>query len=454
MSLSVIKRSAVICGCLKNTKKCYLCGKFLNMSVKRGVLALSPVFVLLAVYLCGSLLAGDFYKVPISVAFVAAAVYGISLLKGYNLQERVGIFSRGAANADIMYMIWIFCLAGIFASSAKAMGAVDATVALTLKVVPSNFLPAGIFIAACFISMAIGTSVGTIVALAPVVTAMSQQIGCDTAWLVAIVVGGAFFGDNLSFISDTTIAATQSQGCKMSDKFKTNFKIVIPAALAALCLYLFGNQTTEYSVVEQSVEWIKTIPYLLVIIMALLGINVLVVLIVGTAVADVIGLVSGGFNLLQIFTAAGEGLNSMCELILVTLLAGGVMAVVREMGGFEFLINRLTSRVSSRRGAEAVVALLTALTNICTANNTIAILTVGPIARDLSAQYSIPPRKSASLMDTASCIVQGFLPYGAQLLMAAGLSAVSPVEILPYLYYPFMVGIMVALSILLQFPKR
>ena len=454
MSLSVIKRSAVICGCLKNIKKYYLCGKFLNMSVKRGVLALSPVFVLLAVYLCGSLLAGDFYKVPISVAFVAAAVYGISLLKGYNLQERVGIFSRGAANPDIMYMIWIFCLAGIFASSAKTMGAVDATVALTLKAVPSNFLPAGIFIAACFISMAIGTSVGTIVALAPVVTAMSQQIGCDTAWLVAIVVGGAFFGDNLSFISDTTIAATQSQGCKMSDKFKTNFKIVIPAALATLCLYIFGNQTAVYSVVEQSVEWIKALPYLLVIVMALLGINVLVVLIVGTAVADVIGLVSGGFNLLQIFTAAGEGLNSMCELILVTLLAGGVMAVVREMGGFEFLINRLTSRVSSRRGAEAVVALLTALTNICTANNTIAILTVGPIARDLSVQYSIPPRKSASLMDTASCVVQGFLPYGAQLLMAAGLSAVSPVEILPYLYYPFMVGIMVALSILLQFPKR
>ena len=424
------------------------------MNSKRGLLALSPVFVLLAVYLCGSLLAGDFYKVPISVAFVVAAIYGIILLKGHNLQERVGIFSHGAANPDIMYMIWIFCLAGIFASSAKVMGAVDATVALTLKAVPSAYLPAGIFIASCFISMAIGTSVGTIVALTPVVTVMSQQIGCDTAWLVAIVVGGAFFGDNLSFISDTTIAATQSQGCKMSDKFKTNFRIVLPAALATLCLYLFGHQAAEYSVVEQSVEWFKALPYLLVMIMALAGVNVLVVLIVGTVLADLIGLMGEGFTLLSIFTSAGEGLNSMCELILVTLLAGGVMAVVKQLGGFDYLIEQLTRKVSSKRGAEGVVALLTALTNFCTANNTIAILTVGPIARDLSVRYGISPRKSASLMDTASCVIQGFLPYGAQLLMAAGLSGVSSIEVLPHLYYPFMVGVMVLLSIVLQFPRR
>lgn len=425
-----------------------------EMKNSRGILALTPVVVLLAVYLSGALLAGDFYRVSIAVAFVVAAIYGLIIMRGYNLQERVGIFSRGAANPDIMYMIWIFCLAGIFASSAKAMGAVDATVALTLNIVPTNFLPAGIFIAACFISMAIGTSVGTIVALTPVVTVMAPQVGCSTAWLVAIVVGGAFFGDNLSFISDTTIAATQSQGCKMKDKFKTNFAIVLPAAIATLCIYLFGNQATEYALVEQSVEWFKAIPYLVVIILALVGVNVLVVLIVGTIIANLMALIDGDFELLTIFTAAGEGLNSMCELILVTLLAGGVMAIVRELGGFDYLIDKMTKKVSSRRGAEAVIALLTAVTNFCTANNTISILTVGPIARDLSTRYGVPARKSASLMDTISCFVQGFLPYGAQLLMAAGLAAISPMEIVLHLYYPFLIFIMSVVSIIIQFPKR
>ena len=428
--------------------------KMYEMKNSRGILALTPVVVLLAVYLSGALLAGDFYRVSIAVAFVVAAIYGLIIMRGYNLQERVGIFSRGAANPDIMYMIWIFCLAGIFASSAKAMGAVDATVALTLNIVPTNFLPAGIFIAACFISMAIGTSVGTIVALTPVVTVMAPQVGCSTAWLVAIVVGGAFFGDNLSFISDTTIAATQSQGCKMKDKFKANFAIVLPAAIATLCIYLFGNQATEYALVEQSVEWFKAIPYLVVIILALVGVNVLVVLIVGTIIANLMALIDGDFELLTIFTAAGEGLNSMCELILVTLLAGGVMAIVRELGGFDYLIDKMTKKVSSRRGAEAVIALLTAVTNFCTANNTISILTVGPIARDLSTRYGVPARKSASLMDTISCFVQGFLPYGAQLLMAAGLAAISPMEIVLHLYYPFLIFIMSVVSIIIQFPKR
>ena len=424
------------------------------MTILRGIVTLSPIFVLLATYLIGALLAGDFYRVPISVAFIVSAIYGMILLKGHNLQERIGIFSRGAANPDIMYMIWIFCLAGIFASTAKAMGAVDTTVALTLQAIPSNFLPAGIFIAACFISMAIGTSVGTIVALTPVVTTMAPQIGCSTAWLVAIVVGGAFFGDNLSFISDTTIAATQSQGCKMKDKFRTNFAIVLPAAIVTLCLYLFGNQATEYIATNSAIEWFKAMPYLLVIVLALCGVNVLMVLIIGTISTAFIGLTSGSLAPLSIFISAGEGLNSMCELILVTLLAGGVMAIVKELGGFSFLIEQLTKNIRSRRTAEFVIATLTALTNFCTANNTIAILTVGPIARDLSAKYAIPARKSASLMDTASCIVQGYLPYGAQLLMAAGLAAISPVEIIPHLYYPFLIGCMVIVSIIFKFPRR
>ena len=420
----------------------------------RGALALTPIVVLLAVYLAGALLAGDFYRIPISVSFVVAVIYAISLLRGYNFQERIGLFSQGAANPDIMYMVWIFCLAGIFASSAKAMGAVDATVAITLRFVPSAYLPAGIFVAACFVSMAIGTSVGTIVALTPVVTAMATALGCDVAWLVAIVVGGAFFGDNLSFISDTTIAATQSQGCRMKDKFRTNFVLALPAALATLALYLFGEGTEGAVAMTQSAEWFRAVPYLLVIILALVGVNVLVVLLVGIVVTDAIGLMAGdGFTMLSVFESAGEGLSSMCELILVTLFAGGLMNLVRAAGGFEFLTRALTRRIKGRRGAEAVIALLTALTNLCTANNTIAILTMGSIARDLSQRYGVAARKSASLMDTASCVVQGIVPYGAQLLMASGLASVSPVAIIPHLYYPMALGVMVVFAILFNFPR-
>ena len=422
-------------------------------SANRGTIALSPIFVLLLTYLGGALLAGDFYRVPIAVAFVAAGIYGALLLRGRSLKDRINIFSNGAANSDIMYMIWIFCMAGIFASSAKAMGSVDATVALTLRCIPGEFLPAGIFIAACFISMAIGTSVGTIVALTPVVTTMAPQIGCPTPWLVAIVVGGAFFGDNLSFISDTTIAATQSQRCKMSDKFRTNLIIVLPAAAITLCIYLFGNHTGDFQTPEQAIEWYKALPYLLVIILALTGMNVLLVLLTGIIFTDIIGIASGAFDTLAIFTSAGGGLNSMCELILVTLLAGGLMNTIKELGGFDYLIKVLTKNISSKRGAESVIALLTMLTNLCTANNTIAILTTGNIARELSQKYGISPRKSASLLDTSSCFVQGIIPYGAQLLMASGLAAISPIEIIPHLYYPLMTGIMVALSIATGLPK-
>lgn len=419
----------------------------------KGLLALSPIAVLLVVYLLASLLAGDFYKVPVSVAFVVAAVYGVFLLAGRSVRERIRIFSEGASHSDIMYMVWIFCLAGIFASIAKAMGAVDATVALMLKAVPGHFLPAGLFIASCFISMAIGTSVGTIVALTPVVTGLAAELGADNAWMVAIVVGGAFFGDNLSFISDTTIAATQSQGCRMKDKFKMNFFIVLPAALAVLAIYLFNSPELDVSVGGALGGWYKSLPYLLVIVLALTGMNVLVVLLCGIVVSALTGVLAGSLDLVAMFSAAGDGLQSMCELILVTLLAGGLMNVVKTAGGFEYLIHALTRRISSRKGAEAVIALLTGLTNLCTANNTIAILTTGSIAKDLSGKYGIEPRRSASIMDTVSCFVQGMIPYGAQVLMASGLAAVNPLQIIPHLYYPMMIGAMVVLAIVFGFPR-
>ena len=424
--------------------------------MKRGVLALSPVLILLVVYLAMALASGDFYRISISVAFVVAAIYAVAALRGISrsLQERVGVFSEGAANKNILYMIWIFVLAGIFASSAKAMGAVDVTVNFTLRFVPTEFLPAGIFMAACFVSISIGTSVGTIVALTPVVSGLAQQMGADTAQMVAIVVGGAFFGDNLSFISDTTIAATMSQGCKMKDKFRTNLLLVLPAALVSLGVYLFLGLSSGDGVEVASVaEWYKTIPYLLVLVCAIVGVDVLVVLVLGIVATIIIGLACGSLTGVSFCEAASGGVLSMGELIIITLMAGGLMNMVKQGGGFEFITRAITNRISGKRGAEAAIVGLTVLTDICTANNTIAIITVGPIARDLSERYRISPRKSASLMDTASCFAQGVLPYGAQLLMASGLAHISPLEIIPHLYYPMAIGVMVVLSIIFQFPR-
>ena len=424
--------------------------------MKKGLLALSPVVVLLVAYLAMAVASGDFYRISIAVAFVAAAVYAVAALRGISrsLQERVGVFSEGAADKNILYMIWIFILAGIFAASAKAMGVVDATVHFTLRFVPTEFLPAGIFVAACFVSLSIGTSVGTIVALTPVVTGLAQQMGADTAQMVAIVVGGAFFGDNLSFISDTTIAATMSQGCKMKDKFRTNLLLVLPAAILSLALYLFLGLSGAEGVAAASVaEWYKAIPYLLVLVCAVAGMDVLVVLVLGIVATIIIGLACGSLTGVSFCEAASGGVLAMGELIIITLMAGGLMNMVKQSGGFEFITRAITRRVSGKRGAESAIAGLTLLTDICTANNTIAIITVGPIARELSERYDISPRKSASLMDTASCFAQGVLPYGAQLLMASGLASISPLEIIPHLYYPMAIGVMVVLSIILQFPR-
>ncbi len=427
----------------------------IGKSMRRGLLALSPIVVLLTIYLAGSIVAGDFYRIPIAVAFVVAAVYAVAITRGETLAERIDRFSQGAANTRIMLMVWIFVLAGAFAAVAKAMGAVDATVNFTLCFIPGNYLPAGIFLATCFISMSIGTSVGTIVALTPVVTAIASQLGCDVAWLVAIVVGGAFFGDNLSFISDTTIAATQTQGCSMRSKFRTNIMLVLPAALFTLLMYAFSGASLTEAVggsVSPS-DWVKVIPYIIVIAAALFGINVLLVLILGIVTAFIIGLSFGEFDVIGFFSAAGEGIQSMCELIIITMLAGGLLEIVRANGGIDFLIRIVTLRIRSRRLAEFAIVLLTMLANICTANNTIAILTVGTISREMSQKYGIAPRRAASLLDTASCFVQGVLPYGAQLLMASGLAAVSPLAIIPHLYYPMCVGIVLLLSIMLR-PQR
>ncbi len=416
-------------------------------------MALVPLVVFLGIYLIGSLLAGDFYKISITIAGMVASIVAVGMTRR-PLSEAIGDYSRGATDHNIMLMIWIFVLAGAFAASTKAMGAVDATVALTLRVVPEQFLPAGIFIAACFTSLSIGTSVGTIVALTPIASAIASQTGGSVAWMVAIVVGGALFGDNLSFISDTTIAATRTQGCSMRDKFRTNVKIVTPAAIITLLIYIFTQeQSLSYGATAATSPWYTILPYLLVLILSAIGTNVLIVLTLGILSSGVIGLACGQMSLLDWFSVMGEGIDSMGQLIIITMMAGGMLEMIRINGGIDFIISRLTSRVNSRRAAEGSIAALVIFADICTANNTVAIISVGSIARQIAERFGISARRTASLLDTFSCFIQGLLPYGAQLLMAAGLASISPVEIIPYLYYPLIMGGIALVAILLQWPR-
>ena len=416
-------------------------------------MALLPLVIFLGIYLVGSLLAGDFYKISITIAGMVASIVAVAMTRR-PIAESVGDYSRGATDQNIMLMIWIFVLAGAFAASTKAMGAVDATVALTLRVVPEQFLPAGIFIAACFTSISIGTSVGTIVALTPIASAIAEQTGSPTPWLVAIVVGGALFGDNLSFISDTTIAATRTQGCSMRDKFRTNVKIVTPAAIITLLIYIFTQQDAiTYNATDVTSPWYTILPYLLVLVLSAIGTNVLIVLTLGILTSGAIGLACGQMNLLDWFSVMGEGIDSMGQLIIITMMAGGMLEMIRINGGIDFIISRFTSRVNSRRAAEGSIAALVMFADICTANNTVAIISVGSIARQIADRFGISARRTASLLDTFSCCIQGILPYGAQLLMAAGLASISPVEIIPHLYYPMIMGGFAIGAILLQWPR-
>ena len=416
--------------------------------------ALSPMLVFMAVYLVGSILAGDFYKVPLTVAFLTASAYAVCITPKLRLKERVAIFSRGAGDENLMLMVWIFIFAGAFAKAADAMGAIDATVNLTLRLLPDSMLLPGLFIAACFISLSIGTSVGTVVALTPVAVGIAEQTGMSVPLMVAIVVGGSFFGDNLSFISDTTIVATQTQGVRMNDKFKANIYLAAPAALIALVVYVIVGQGVTVPSDVAWPEWYKVLPYLAVLVLAIAGLNVLVVLLIGILLAGGIGMASGSFDLMGWMGAMGEGIMGMSELIIVTLLAGGMLALIRHGGGIDWLIRVLTRRISGQRGAKLTIALLVIFADLCTANNTIALITVGPVARDIADRYGVDRRVSASLLDTFSCFAQGLIPYGAQLLMAAGLAAISPFDIMGYLYYPIALGVIAVLGILFRFPRK
>lgn len=424
------------------------------MSNKKGLLALSPLLVFIALYLITSIIAHDFYKVPITVAFMISSIYAVATSWNFPLPKRIDMFSKGAGTSNMMLMLWIFVLAGAFANSAKVMGSVDATVNLTLMVLPGSMIMAGLFLAACFISLSIGTSVGTIVALVPIAAGLAGSTGVSIPMMTAVVVGGAFFGDNLSFISDTTIVATSTQGCRMSDKFRVNFFIVMPAALVIFIIYIFAGSGIQSPTDIPAVEFTKVIPYLVVLVCAIFGMNVMAVLTIGIILTGLIGMVNGTYDIYGWFSSMGDGILGMSELIIVTMLAGGLLEIVKANGGIDFIISRLSAHIKSKRGAELSIAGLVALTDICTANNTVAIITVGGVAKQIGDKFGVDNRKCASILDTFSCCMQGLIPYGAQMLMAAGLAQLNPIQIIPYLYYPLATGIVALLAILFRYPKR
>lgn len=427
---------------------------------RKGIIALSPLAVFILLYLVTSIVAGDFYKVPITVAFMLSSIYavivcgGIPTRGGMPIAERITIFSRGASMGNLMLMLWIFVLAGAFANTAKVMGSIDATVNLTLSILPGNMLLAGLFLAACFVSVSIGTSVGTIVALTPIAAGVAHSTGTSVPMLTAVIVGGSLFGDNLSFISDTTIAATSTQGCRQSDKFRVNSFLVMPVAVIILAIYTFMGSGIESPHTTGEVSIIKVLPYIVVLVAAICGMNVMAVLTIGILLTGAIGMIDGSFDVFGWFGAMGEGITGMGELIIITMMAGGMLELIKANGGIDCVISVLTRRIKTKRGAEMSIAALVGVVDLCTANNTVSIITTGGIAKQIGDRFGIDNRKCASILDTISCCVQGIIPYGAQLLMAAGLAAVNPVSIMPHLYYPYMLGIVTIIAIIVRYPRR
>lgn len=434
------------------------------MSNKKGLLALSPLFLLIVLIVAFTVYSIDSShqdtSLSLTVAFMISSIYAVAISGGMPVRKRVDTYSKGAGANNLMLMLWIYVLAGSFAASAKAMGAVDATVNLALSILPASMILPGLFLAACFISVSIGTSVGTVVALVPIAAGLAHSMDANVGMMTAIIVGGAYFGDNLSFISDTTVVATQTQNCKMSDKFKVNSMIVVPAAVLVLIAYSVMGVGLQAPTHINEVEYMKVLPYLTVLVTAIAGMNVMAVLTLGTLLCGAIGIgshllgASGSYDLFGWFSAMGNGIIGMGELIIIAMMAGGMLEIIRENGGIDFIINKITGHVNSKRGAELSIAALVSMVNICTANNTVAILTVGNISKKIGDRFGVDNRKAASILDTFSCMVQGLIPYGVQMLLAAGLANLSPMDILPYLYYPLAIGVAALLAILLRYPKR
>lgn len=413
--------------------------------------ALLPLLVFLVFFIGAGIYYDDFYKFPVLIASLIAVIVAAVMTKG-SVTQTVERVAQGAGNPSILIMVFIFLLAGAFSSVAEAIGAIDATVNAALTLLPPSLLLSGLFVIAAFISMAMGTSTGTIAALAPIALGIHEESGVNIAIAAAAVVGGAMFGDNLSFISDTTIAAVRTQRTNMRDKFRTNFWIVLPAAVITTIL-LAVLSSGESTIVPAAFEWYKLIPYLTVIVLALTGMNVILVLLGGIALTGMIGLLDGSLAVTTYVTAMADGMMGMAEISLLTLLMGGLVGLISHNGGLTYLRDALTSRIQRRAGAEWSIAGLVSATNVATANNTISILVAGPLAANIADDYDIERKKSASVLDIFSCGVQGLLPYGAQLLIAAELTNTASPALVPYMFYPFLLFICGGLAIAFNFPR-
>ncbi len=412
-----------------------------------------PIVVFLVLFIGFGVITNDFYAMPAYVGFMIALIIAFFQNKKLNFEEKVTVAARGAGSENIMIMCLVFLLAGAFSGAVRAAGGATSAANFGLSILPTNVAVVGIFIIGCFISISMGTSVGTITALTPIAVEMSNAAGIPLALCVAAVISGAMFGDNLSMISDTTIAATRTQGCKMDDKFKENFKIVLPAAILSLIIYFVVTMGANFEVTtELEYDFVRILPYLLVLITALCGVNVFIVLSLGTIFSLAVGLFYGDFGFIDMFSVVGNGMVGMFEITVISLTVGAVFGLIKENGGIDFILNKIKTNVKSKKGAEVGIAALSGLVDMATANNTVAIVIAGPIAKEIADEFEISPKRSASLLDIFTSVFQGIIPYGAQVLTAASIAGLSPLEPIPFLFYPMLM--FVSALIFIALPEK
>lgn len=418
---------------------------------KSNAAALLPIGVFLVIFLGSGVITGDFYAMPAIVAFLIALFVAFCQNRGLSFDEKISIISKGVGNENIITMSLIFLCAGAFSGAVTAAGGVESTVNLGLSILPAKVAVVGLFIIGCFISVSMGTSMGTIAALAPIAVGISEKTGFSLAVCIGAVVCGAMFGDNLSMISDTTIAAVKTQGCEMKDKFRENFFIVLPAAIVTIVLFFFITRNGNFKLAEELTYNIwRVVPYVLVLVGALIGINVFMVLISGTVISLIVGVATGSLAVGDMFAAVGEGVTGMYDITVISIVVACIVSLVKEFGGIQFILNLIKKSIKGQKGGEIGIAGLSLLVDMCTANNTVAIVMAGPIAKEISEEFDISSRRSASLLDIFTSVGQGMIPYGAQLLSAASLTGLTPFAIMPYLFYPILMAVSAVLFILFR----
>lgn len=422
--------------------------------VKPNGLALLPIIVFLILFIGVGVVQKDFYSMPAVIGFLIALAVAFLQTKGISFNEKISIIAKGVGDDNIITMCLIFLVAGAFSGSVSAAGGVNSTVNLGLSLLPPGIAVIGLFIIGCFISISMGTSMGTIAALAPIAMGISEKTDFPIAICIGAVVSGAMFGDNLSMISDTTIAAVRTQGCDMRDKFRKNFLIVLPAAIATIVILFFMTSGAHFTV-SKNLDYniFQVIPYILVLVTALIGLNVFIVLIGGIAFSVIAGLATGAMKVSQIFTSMGKGATGMYDITVISILVACISALVKYNGGFAFILENIHKHIHSYKGAEFGVAALVGLIDCATANNTVAIVIAGPIAKEISDDYGIEPARTASLLDMFASVFQGIIPYGAQLLSAASLTGLSSFDIMPYLFYPYLMAVCGIVSIIISKKK-